>query len=97
MVNNGGKEPWKWTCDEMAQAVIDGRYDFPTLGGDHLPASKEVWTIKNPDMPNFDIAKAHWDRIIAQEHEAVVAIAICEGKIVPQRVMAQYPNMLKGK
>jgi len=88
------KEPWLLTRDEMAIAVIEGRYDFPTLGGDHHPASNEVWTIRNPDMPNYDIEKIQWDRLIAQEHEAVVAIAISEGKVVPQRVMEQYPNML---
>ena len=46
------KEPWEMTREEMAQAVIDGKYDFLTLGGDHHPASKEVWTIKNSDMNN---------------------------------------------
>ncbi len=95
MVTNKGKEPWQWTRGEMAQAVIDGLYDFPTLGGDHHPASKEVWTIQNPSIMNYAIAKAHWDRIIAQEHEAVVGIALSEGKSVPQRVKDQYPDMFK--
>ena len=86
-------EPWEITMEELGQAVIDGKYDFPTLGGDHHPASKEAWTIKNPSMPNYDIAKAQWDKMISEEHEAIVTMAVVEGKSVPLRVLKYYPEL----
>ena len=89
------QEPWEMTREEMAQAIIDGKYDFPTLGGDHHPASKEAWTIKNPNMPNYDIAKERWDKMISGEHEAIVSIAVVEGKPVPLGVLKYYPELEK--
>ncbi len=89
------KEPWEMTGKEMAQAVIDGEYDFPTLGGDHHPASKEAWTIKDPNMSNYDIAKKQWDEMISREHEAVVTIAVIEGNPVSLNVLKCYPELEK--